>query len=68
VKAAWRTLDAVFTRSGVVGAHAHRFRHALASDLLGKSGSIEKVAGILGDSPAIIRRYYAKWTPESQGL
>jgi integrase len=68
VKAAWRTLDAVFTRSGVVGAHPHRFRHTLASDLLGKGGSIEKVAGILGDSPAIIRRYYAKWTPEFQGL
>jgi integrase len=68
VKAAWRTLDAVFTRSGVVGAHPHRFRHTLASDLLGKGGSIEKVAGILGGSPAIIRRYYAKWTPEFQGL
>jgi integrase len=68
VKAAWRTLDAVFKRSGVVGAHPHRFRHTLASELLGKGGSIEKVAGILGDSPAIIRRYYAKWTPEYQSL
>jgi len=68
VKGAWRTMDAVFKRSGVVGAHPHRFRHTLASELLGKGGSIEKVAGILGDSPAIIRRYYAKWTPEFQGL
>ena len=24
------------------------------------------LAGILGDSPATIRRYYAKWTPEFQ--
>jgi integrase len=52
VKGAWRTLDAVFKRSGVVGAHPHRFRHTLASELLGKGGSIEK----------------AKWTPEFQGL
>jgi integrase len=68
VKAACRTLDAVFKRSGVVGAHPHRFRHTLASELLGKDGSLEKVAGILGDSSATIRRYYAKWTPEYQGL
>jgi integrase len=68
VKGAWRTMYAVFKRSGVVGAHPHRFRHTLASELLGKDGSIEKVAGILGDSPATIRRYYAKWTPEFQTL
>ena len=68
VKGAWRTMAAVFTRSGVTGAHPHRFRHTHASELLGKGGSLEKVAGILGDSPATIRRYYAKWTPEYQGL
>jgi site-specific recombinase XerD len=68
VKGAWRTMDAVFKRSGVAGAHPHRFRHTLASELLGKGGSIEKVAGILADSPVTIRRYYAKWTPEFQSL
>ena len=66
VKGAWRTMDAVFKLSGVKGAHPHRFRHTLASELLGKGGSIEKVAGILGDNPATISRYYAKWTPEYQ--
>jgi integrase len=66
VKGAWRTMDAVFKRSGVVGAHPHRFRHTLASDLLGKGGDIDKVASILGDTAATIRRYYAKWTPEYQ--
>jgi integrase len=66
VKAAWRTMSAVFKRSGVENAHPHRFRHTLASELLGKGGSIEKVAGILGDNPATISRYYAKWTPEFQ--
>jgi site-specific recombinase XerD len=66
VKAAWRTMHAVFERSGVVGAHPHRFRHTLASELLGKGGSIEELAGILGDSPAIVSRYYAKWTEPYQ--
>ena len=65
VKAAWRTMSA-FKRSGVENAHPHRFRHTLASELLGEGGSIEKVAGILGDNPATISRYYAKWTPEFQ--
>ena len=47
-------------------AHAHRFRHTLASELLAKGGSIEELAGILGDSSATISRYYAKWTEEYQ--
>src|SRR5665213_1052556 len=68
VKGAWRTMSAVFKRSGVLGAHPHRFRHTLASELLGKGGSVEEIAGILGDSPVTVRRYYAKWTPEFQTL
>jgi len=66
VKGAGRTMAAVFKRSGVRRTHCHRFRHSLASELLGKGGRIEEVADILGDSPATIRRYYAKWTPEYQ--
>jgi integrase len=67
VKGAARTMAAVFERSGVERAHCHRFRHTLASELLGKGGTYEEVAAILGDSPATIRRYYAKWTEEYQG-
>jgi site-specific recombinase XerD len=66
VKGAWRTLAAVFEQSGVNGAIPHRFRHTLASELLGKGGTLEEIAAILADSPATIRRYYAKWTPEYQ--
>jgi len=66
VKGAWRTLAAVFKRARVEQAHPHRFRHTLASEILGKGGTIEEVAGILADSPATIRRHYAKWTPEYQ--
>jgi site-specific recombinase XerD len=66
LKGAWRTLSAVFRETKVDKAHPHRFRHTLASELLGNGASIEDVAGILADSPATIRRHYAKWTPEFQ--
>lgn len=46
--------------------HPHRFRHTLASEILGKGGKLEVVAAILGDSAATISRYDAKWTPEHQ--
>jgi site-specific recombinase XerD len=66
VKGAWRTLAAVFKQAAVKGAHPHRFRHTLASELLAKGGALGDVAAILGDSAATISRYYAKWTPEFQ--
>jgi site-specific recombinase XerD len=66
VKGAQRTLAAVFRLAKVDRAHPHRFRHTLASELLGKGATVEEVAGILADSPATIRRHYAKWTPEFQ--
>jgi integrase len=66
VKGAWRTMAAVFKQAGVKRAHPHRFRHTLASELLGKGGTLGEVAAILGDSAATISRYYAKWTPEYQ--
>lgn len=68
VKGAWRTASAVFKRSGVPGAHPHRFRHTLSFELLGQGGRVEEIAGILGDSAATIPRYYAKWTLEFQTL
>ena len=44
VKGAWRTMAAVFKQAGVKQAHPHRFRHTLASELLGKGGKLEVVA------------------------
>jgi site-specific recombinase XerD len=38
VKGAQRTLAVVFKRAGVERAHTHRFRHRLASEILGKGG------------------------------
>ncbi len=61
-----RTLRRVFLKSGVPGAHAHRFRHTLATELLEDGVSFEDVASILGSSPAIIRKHYAQWSPKRQ--
>jgi len=61
-----RTLHAVFKKSGVAKAHAHRFRHTLATELLGRGASFEDVADVLGNSPEIVRKHYAKWSPARQ--
>jgi integrase/recombinase XerC len=56
-----RTLAAVFKKSGVKNAHAHRFRHTLATRLLEQGATFEQVADILANSPAIVRKHYSKW-------
>jgi len=61
-----RTLAAVFKKSRVAKAHAHRFRHTLATELLGAAASFEEVADILGNSPEIVRKHYAKWSTARQ--
>lgn len=61
-----RTLAAVFKRSGVVDAHAHRFRHTLATEVLTRGGTEQDVADILAISPAVVRKHYAKWTQARQ--
>lgn len=61
-----RLLQAVFKKSGVAGAHAHRFRHTLATELLGRGASYEDVADILGNSPEIVRKHYGKWSAARQ--
>lgn len=61
-----RTLAAVFKASGVPKAHAHRFRHSLATRLLGMGASDQEVADVLGNSPAIVRKHYAKWSRARQ--
>jgi site-specific recombinase XerD len=66
IKTVVRTLQAVFRASGVRDAHSHRFRHTLATQVLVAGGSIEDAANILGDSPEIIRKHYAKWSTEYQ--
>ena len=66
IKTVDRTLQAVFRKSGVKNATSHRFRHTLATEVLVNGGSIEDAANILGDSPEIIRKHYAKWSGDYQ--
>lgn len=61
-----RLLNAVFNKSGVKDAHPHRFRHTLATELLGRGATFEEVADILGNSPAIVRKHYGKWSAARQ--
>jgi integrase len=57
-----RTLSVVFKKSGVKNAHAHRYRHTLATRLLEHGGTFVEVADILGNSPEVVRKHYAKWS------
>jgi len=60
------TLRKVFKKSGVKNAHSHRFRHTLATRLLEEGATFEQVADILGNSPAIVRKHYGKWSKGRQ--
>jgi site-specific recombinase XerD len=66
IKRVDRTLQAVFRKSGVKNAIAHRFRHTLATEILVNGGTIEDAANVLGDSPAVIRKHYARYSAEYQ--
>ena len=61
-----RALAAVFKKSGVKNGHAHRFRHTLATRLLEQGATFEQIADILGNSPAVVRKHYGKWSKGRQ--
>jgi len=56
----------VFRRAKILGAHAHRFRHTLATDILARGSTMADVADVLGISEPIARRHYAKWSAARQ--
>jgi integrase len=59
---AWRKrIKAICKNLKIVPDHPHRFRHTLAADLLTKGVSVENVAAILGNSPAIVMKHYSQW-------
>jgi integrase len=64
--AADRVLRKVFRLSGVKDAHAHRFRHTLATEILANGGTLTDVADVLGISETIARKHYAKWSQARQ--
>src|ERR1017187_2130443 len=59
-----RGIDA--KKSEVKGAHAHRYRHTLATRLLEQGATFEEVADILGNSPEVVRAHYGKWSKGRQ--
>ncbi|MEP7362706.1 MAG: tyrosine-type recombinase/integrase [Acidobacteriota bacterium] len=61
-----RSLGAVFRPAGAPRAHADRFRHTLATDILVKGGTEQDVADVLGIGAHIVRKHYAKWTIQRQ--
>lgn len=63
---AGRTMHRIFELSQVARAHPHRFRHTLATELLGAGASFEEAADILGNTPAVVRRHYGKWSAARQ--
>jgi integrase len=50
----------------IEGAHAHRFRHTLATEILRAGRSEQDAADILGISAAIVRKHYSKWSQARQ--
>jgi site-specific recombinase XerD len=66
VGTAERTLAAVFKKSRVKDAHAHRYRHTLATRLLEQGATFEQVADILGNGPEVVRKHYGKWAKGRQ--
>ena len=61
-----RTLAAVFKKSGVKNAHAHRYRPTLATRHLEQGASFEQIADASGNSPEVVRKHYGKWSPGRQ--
>jgi len=63
----WRRRIKILCKAAKVAPdHPHRFRHSLAADLLAKGASVEDVAAVLGNSPAIVAKHYSQWIKSRQ--
>lgn len=63
----WRDqLAKVFDAAGIKGGHPHRFRHSVAVNMLDAGSSVEDVALVLGNSPAIVAKYYSAFVQSRQ--
>lgn len=60
-----RAFRRLFKDLGFPG-HSHQLRDTLAVDLLAKGVSVENVAAILGNTPAIVLRHYSPWVQSRQ--
>ena len=62
-----RLLSRVFRLSGVPHAHAHRWRHSLASRLAETGADLRLIARVLGDTIEVAEKHYIKLTKEYRG-
>jgi integrase len=64
-----RSLKKLFKLAGVVGGHAHRFRHTFAKRLFMNGVPADRVAILMGHrSPAITLKHYGSWGKDRQAL
>jgi integrase len=62
-----RALKRLFKLAGVLGGHAHRFRHTFAKNLLMAGVPVDRVAVLMGHrSSAITLKHYSAWVRERQ--
>jgi integrase len=67
VRGGWdRCIRSVLALAKVNHGSAHSFRSTLAVDLLNKGVSVEMVATILGNSPAVVIKHYAPYVASRQ--
>ncbi len=65
----WRErLAKVFIEAGPFKEHPvpHRFRHTFVRVQLQRGVRVDDVAELIGDTPEMVRRHYARWVPERQ--
>lgn len=61
-----RMLRPIFREAGIKRAHAHRFRHTLATQMLAHGATMPEVALALGNTVAVCERVYAKYDEKRQ--
>ena len=55
----WQRTIARLLKLAKVNGHPHMFRHMIAIELLEEGVTVEHVAAILGNTPAIVYKHYA---------
>lgn len=61
-----RTFQRVFELADIKGGRIHRFRDTFSTSLLSAGVSVENVATLLGNTPAIVIKHYSPWIKERQ--
>lgn len=60
------TLNRMFKRCGIAGAHVHRFRHTFAVRLLGTGASLYDTSKMLGIDMTTCEQFYSPYVQELQ--